>query len=372
MSMLEKSFTFPGRGPGSRHEVVNLSFGDPAARPHVHVQGGLHADEGPGMMTARILADLLAEAEAQGRFRGHVTVVPFANPLGLGQVLHGDHSGRFDLYDGRNFNRDYPDLTDEVAAGVANRLGDDGDDNERLIREAMAAALAQHRPVGPADTLRHHLMGLAIAADVVLDLHCDGEAEMHLYTQPAANDRLAPLAALLGCRAVLLAEISGGRPFDEALGAPWQALAARFPDRPIPLGCATCTVELRGRSDVSRALGLRDAGAILDYLVCLGVLTGAVDLPAALCEPTPLAGSEALSAPAAGLLSYAVDLGARVEPGDVVAEITDLVTGTVTPVQASTSGIFYARPATRIAEAGKRLGKIAGAVAFRDGPLLSP
>jgi uncharacterized protein len=372
MSMLEKSFTFAGRGPGNRHEVANLSFGDPAARPHVHVQGGLHADEGPGMMTARMLADLLGEAERSGQLRGHVTIVPFANPIGLAQVLHGDHSGRFDLYDGRNFNRDYPDLTAEVAARIGDRLGQDGDENVRLIREALAAALAQHFPVGPADTLRHHLMGLAISADVVLDLHCDGEAEVHLYTQPAALDRLAPLAAFLGCRAVLLAEVSGGSPFDEALGGPWQALAARFPDRPIPLGCATCTVELRGRSDVSRTLGLKDAGAIFDYLVHLGVLTGAVEVPDALCSPTPLAGSEALSAPVAGLLSYAVDLGADVDPGDVVAEITDLFTGAVTPITASTSGTFYARPATRIAEVGKRLGKIAGSVAFRDGPLLSP
>ena len=42
-------------------------------------------------------ADLLAQVEAHGRLRGRVTVVPFANPLGLGQVLHGDHTGRFDL-----------------------------------------------------------------------------------------------------------------------------------------------------------------------------------------------------------------------------------------------------------------------------------
>lgn len=372
MSKREESFTFAGRGPGSCHEVVNLCFGDPAARPHVHVQGGLHADEGPGMMTARMLADLLAQAEREGRIHGRITVVPFANPLGLGQVVHGDHSGRFDLYDGRNFNRDYPDLTNEVAVCIADRLGENGDDNIRLIREAMAAALAQRSPVGPADTLRHHLMGIAISADVVLDLHCDGEAEMHLYTQPAAIERLAPLAALLGCRAVLLAEVSGGSPFDEAIGGPWQTLAERFEDRPIPVGCVTCTVELRGRSDVSRTLGLKDAGAILDYLVHLGVLKGSVDLPDALCKPTPLAGSEALSAPIAGLVSYVVELGAHVEQNDVVAEIVDLVTGMVIPVRASTSGIFYARPATRIAEVGKRLGKIAGAVAFRDGPLLSP
>ncbi len=110
----------------------------------------------------------------------------------------------------------------------------------------------------------------------------------------------------------------------------------------------------------------------MDYLTHLGALAGDVNLPAALCEPTPLAGSEALSAPVAGLVSYVADLGASVAAGDVVADITDLATGAVTPVHAGTSGVFYARPATRIAEVAKRLGKIAGRTPFRDGLLLSP
>ncbi|WP_051108187.1 succinylglutamate desuccinylase/aspartoacylase family protein [Yoonia vestfoldensis] len=365
-------FNFAGRGAGTKHSVTAFTFGDPDARPHVHIQGGLHADEGPGMMVARLLADLLAVAEKDGRMIGTLTVVPFANSLGLGQILHGDHAGRFDFYDGRNFNRDYPDLAERVAARVAHDLTLDEAANRALIRTALSAALQDHEPVGPVETLRHHLMGCAMQADVVLDLHCDGEAAMHLYTQPAAWPTFAPLAALTGCRAALLAEVSGGNPFDEAVSGPWTALSARFPDHPIPLGCISTTLELRGRSDVCRDMGMRDAQAIMDYLIWLGALTGSVDLPDAACAPTPLAGSEALTAPVAGLLSYPVPVGTQVTAGQVVAEITDLDTGTVTPVQATTSGVFYARPATRIAEAGKRLGKIAGSVPFRDGALLSP
>ncbi|UXU76438.1 MULTISPECIES: succinylglutamate desuccinylase/aspartoacylase family protein [unclassified Paracoccus (in: a-proteobacteria)] len=370
--MRERNFSFDGRGAGSRHQVTTLAFGQPGARPHVHVQGGLHADEGPGMMVARLLADRLAEAEAAGQIRGAVTVVPFANPLGLGQVLHGDHSGRFDLYDGRNFNRDYPDLTEAAAENLQGRLGQDAAANAALVRQALRQALSGLRPVGPADVLRHHLMGQALDADVVLDLHCDGEAALHLYTQPQAWPAMQPLAALTGCVAVLLAEVSGGNPFDEALSHPWAALAARFPDHPIPYGCASCTLELRGRADVSRRLGAQDADAIFRYLQHLGVIAGTTEVPEATCQPTPLSGSEALIAPVAGLLSYCVDPGTWVGTGQVVAEITDLESGAVCAVTASTSGVFYARPATRIAEVGKRLGKIAGTVPFRDGPLLSP
>jgi hypothetical protein len=317
-----------------------------------------------------MLADRLTDAEDQ--LRGYVTILPFANPIGLGQVLHGDHSGRFDFYDGRNFNRDYPDLTNAAGALIGDRLGPDASANVDLIRAALVAALDAARPEGPADTLRHRLLRLAVGADVVLDLHCDGEAEVHLYTQPASIGRMLPLAAFTGCRAVLLADESGGHPFDEALSRPWIELARRFPDVPIPAACATCTLELRGRSDVCRDLGAHDAEALYNYLVQIGVVDGSVNLPELNCSPTPLAGSEALTAPAAGLLSYRAKLGAHVAAGEIVAEITDLPTGHVTPVRARTSGIFYARPATRIAEVAKRLGKIAGAEPFRGGLLLSP
>lgn len=371
--MRDITYNLPGRGPGTTHTLHVFSFGADDARPHVHVQGGLHADEGPGMMAARRLIDLLQTAEAEGRLIGHVTVVPAANPVGLGQFLHGDQSGRFDLADGRNFNRDYPDLASAAAERLAGHLGQNETVNTALVRKALAEALEILAPTDPTDLLRHRLLALAFPADVVLDLHCDGEAEVHLYTGPDCLAALVPLAALLGCRAILLAERSGGAPFDEALSRPWADLAARFADVPLPTGCASCTVELRGRADVSREQGLRDVKAILGYLTHLGVLSGtAPALPAPLCQPTPLAGSEALTAPVAGLLSYTAPLGAMLAEGDLVAEITDPLTGAVTPIRAGTAGVFYARPATRIAEAGKRLAKIAGATPFRNGPLLSP
>ena len=84
--MLDHDHSFAGRGPGTMHQVRTLSFGDPTARPHVHVQGGLHADEGPGMMVARLLADQLAQMG--DRVRGHVTVVPMF--LGTGKHARED------------------------------------------------------------------------------------------------------------------------------------------------------------------------------------------------------------------------------------------------------------------------------------------
>ncbi|WP_075289402.1 succinylglutamate desuccinylase/aspartoacylase domain-containing protein [Pararhizobium arenae] len=370
--MHEHFIDIPGRATGTIHRLTWFSFGDGNDGPHVYVQGGLHADEGPGMLAARLLIDRLIEEDRAGSIRGRLTIVPAANPLAFGQFLHGDQQGRFDHYDGRNFNRDYPDLAAKAVSLVADILDDDPQANVARIRQALLEALETTVPSAPSDRLRHALMRLALAADIVVDLHCDGEAEVHLYTQPGSLKRVLPLAALTRCRAVLVADVSGGEPFDEALTRPWSVIAGTFADKPIPQGCASCTLELRGRGDVDRKVAADDAAALVEYLRHVGVLAGEPTIPALCCEPTPLAGSEALVAPVSGLLSYSVPLGHFIDAGEIVAEITDPVTGALHPVRARTSGVFYARPATRIAEIDKRLGKIAGIHPFRNGPLLSP
>lgn len=56
----------------------------------------------PAILVTRQLQEKLALLEVQGRLRGEIVLVPFANPLGLSQQVLGQHQGRFDLSDGRN------------------------------------------------------------------------------------------------------------------------------------------------------------------------------------------------------------------------------------------------------------------------------
>ncbi|NVD41954.1 succinylglutamate desuccinylase/aspartoacylase family protein [Ensifer sp. HO-A22] len=371
--MKETIFDIEGQGPGTRHRLKCVEFGSNEGSPIVYIQGGLHADEAPGIIVAHALCETLAELEAASAISGRVRVVPVANPVGLSQFALGQQEGRFDLYDGRNFNRHYPDFGPMLSGRLSGRLGNDASINAAVIRAELKLLIDEWDVVTPSDHVRKCLMNLAIDADYVLDLHCDGEAEVHLYTQPLFAQTFSSLATRLQARAVLLAEISGLNPFDEALVRPWLDLARELPDMNIPLGCASTTVELRGRSDVDRQRARSDAEGIVDFLRELGIVKGSAgQAPAKLCEPTPLAGSEAVVSPSAGVVSYAIDLGQEVIAGDVVAEIIDPLSGTVTAVKARTSGVFYARADSRIAERGKRLGKIAGKEMFRNGPLLSP
>jgi uncharacterized protein len=371
--MITDSYAIPAGSPGTSHHLIVHRFGRQGARPCVYIQAALHADEIPGMICAQSLRRELVAIEAAGDLIGEVVLVPVANPLGLGQQVLGQPVGRFSLSDGGNFNRDFPALGEGLIARIGDRLGYESEANAALIRQALIEELDARPALTAAEHLKTTLLGLALPADLVLDLHCDAEAAMHLYTHTASAETFAPLAAHLGARAVLLAEVSGGDPFDEALSRPWAELARAVPHLPVLFGCHSVTVELRGQRDVDHAMADSDAAAILAFLRHAGVIAGGPPaLPETLCRPTALEASEPITAPSSGILIYRREVGESVSAGEVIAKIIDPLTGEATEVATQSDGVFYARSSLRFATPGKRLGKVAGTSAKRSGKLLSP
>jgi uncharacterized protein len=361
--------------PGTRQELVSLHHGTPDQGPKVVIQASLHADEVPGMLVAHHLRSRLAALDAAGAVTGEVVLVPAANPIGLAQWMLRAPQGRFEWAAGENFNRHFADLTAAVFERVGSELGAGATANVARVRAALREAVAALPVATPLEHLRKTLLGLAIDADTVLDLHCDGEASLHLYTTRAT---WAPqgelLARCLGAELALLADRSGGDPFDEACSMVWCDLAARLrPDQPLPPSCLAATIELRGEHDVDHALASRDAEAILAYLHHCGAirLDPPPPLPTACCEPTPLAGSIPMNAPHGGVLVFLRDVGERVRQGDPIAEVIDPLTGQASVVASPVDGLFFARECKRFAIAGMPIGKVAGRDPLRSGSLLS-
>ncbi|KAB0579344.1 succinylglutamate desuccinylase/aspartoacylase family protein [Ideonella dechloratans] len=363
--------------PGTTHELVSLHYGTPGQGPKVTIQGSLHADEVPGMLVAHHLRNHLDALEAAGRLRGEVVLVPMANPLGVGQWVLRGFQGRFELHSGENFNRHFANLTDAVLDRVMDRLGADAAENVRLVRGALREAVAALGATSPLESLRKTLLGLAIDADVVLDLHCDGEALLHLYTTPQTwpgDGQL--LARCIGAELALLAERSGGDPFDEACSMVWPQLAERLgPAKPLPPACMAATIELRGEADVRHDLAAADAQGIVDFLIQRGVVApegGTLPaLPPLKREATPLAGSIPVVAPTGGMVVFLQVPGASVVAGQPLVDLIDPLTGQVTTLGAPVDGLFFARDLRRFAVAGMSLGKVAGREATRAGSLLS-
>jgi len=366
MPVLKSRIRLPSMTPGTTRSIAWLRFGHAGARPKVYIQAAIHANELPGAMALHHLMPMLTKADRAGRIKGEVIVVPTVNPIGQSQLVGNTHLGRYDLLSRDNFNRNWPDLSDAVAERVGPRLGRGATANVDLIRKAALAALKAMRPINELQTMRVEMLKLSVDADIVLDLHCDMDAALHLFTAaPDINEGAAQeLAADLGVQATLYNE-----PFAEALtfsgvnGAMWPRLAARFPQAAIPQGCLSCTVELRSQHDVNHELGASDAANLYRYLVRRGVVAGrAAPLPRLKSAPTPISGMDVGYCPVRGFIVYRLAAGAKLKKGDVVCEIIDPTDPrgprARTPLRSRTDGVLFSR---------KRDGGLAwpGMVAFR-------
>lgn len=368
------------RSIGTRRHLALHRYGERGARPKAYLQASLHANELPAMLVAQHLVALLDDAEAAGRVRGEIVVVPAANPIGLDQVIDDVHLGRYELSGGQNFNRGFDDRTALAAERLAGRLGGDAAENVRLVRETLVDLVSTQRPASELESLRQHLLANAIDADFVLDLHSADEAVMHLYFGEARWPDGADLSAEIGSRATLLAAASGGDPFDEVFGNLWAKLRQRLGEaHPLPDACMSATLEYRGNADVDDGLAAADAAALLRFLMRRGLVTGNPGpLPEPLCAATPLAAVETLYAPAAGFVVYKVPLGARLRAGELVAELIDPLAEDAArrrlPIHAGTAGFLYQRKRLRLVRPGQPFARIAGErpLANRAGPLLEP
>ncbi len=366
--------------PGTQTVITAFHYGPQQAGRKVYIQASLHADELPGSLAAWKLCQRLQELESQQCLQAQVVVVPLCNPLGLRQAVLHKQIGRFDMATGHNYNRLYgisffADTLARLQAQGASALGADANSNRQTIRAAMHAALAAYQPGSEQDALHRALLQMACDADLVLDLHCDKNAVMHLYTLPQIWPDLEPLACWLGSQCQIVSEDSQANSFDEIVATPWLKLQQLFPHAAIPLACHAATVELRGEYDLSHQWAQQDADAILQYLHHLGDVRlpqqAVQPRPPLLRTPHPLSGMAYVAAPASGVVLYQAQPGDWVRQGDVVAELIDPLQPGSTPVISPIDGFVFAIEVVRFAGLGQPLLSISG-TADRGHTGLSP
>lgn len=341
-----------GETPGIAYElIVHRLAGSDASAPHVYIQAALHADERPGVAALHYLIPMLEQAEAEGRLRGSLTLVPHANPIGAAQHHYGEHMGRFSTGTRVNFNRDFP-VPDETGA--------------RRLDAAASPVFAERR-------LKSRLLELADGCPIVLDLHCDDEGVQYVYAPEQLWPEMSDIAACLDCEAALLWNAGSDRAFEEAA---FEQMKARAPGGDLSGHCVT-TVELRGQNDVDPALGRKDAEGIYRFLVGRGVVAADGKAAPALGKTfvgKPIRHVEMMLAPVGGTILFHVAPGDRVEAGQLVAEIVvnpGRPDGAVA-IKAPQAGFVLTRRIRRFIRMGDNLLKIIGdapAVASRKGAL---
>lgn len=342
--------------------LVVHRFGIPGARPKVYLQGALHADEVSATMALAQLTDLLQAVDDE--ITGEIVVVPHCNPLGAKQFILGRHLGRFSL-DGRNFNRALP----QVGTRVVDRLKQLGPE-QQTKGEALrigAEILGDLTRLGsPVERLQAALVGLAWGSDVILDVHADMEATLHLYTSGKSWPVFQPLAQRLEIPVVILADQSADSPFDEVHSDAWAIINGHLGERPDQPAFrpAACTLELRGLYDVTSEWAASDGRALRDFLVQLGAVTGTRESAAdAVPLVTTLDAVEVVRSTVTGVVVHLKPLGANVVAGDRLARLhvpfEPDPTKSWHDVVAGTDGVVFARWHQRMIQAGMAVVKIA-------------
>lgn len=290
---------------GDAVQVGAWRYAGDGSGPNVHLQAGVHADEIAGMLVLHLLMQRLQVAEAQARLKGNITVVPQANPLGIGQFRQGRILGRFHDATGHNFNRGF-------------------DQSATMARPSTCVQQWQKK-----------LLQLAAPADVMLDLHTDDEALPYLYVHRSFWPRGRELAAAMQMDVAIIWDDGGDGSFEETIIAPWlregvtgQRMAA--------------TLELRGQGDVSDRFAQSDAQGLYNWLCGCGVIDESVapaDWPV---EAVEMSHMETIIAPQPGVLIFEKELGDFVEKGHRFARILR------TPGDPSSEVVLHAEQAGRL------------------------
>lgn len=328
-----------GDTDGIAYEFPVLRFkGSDGSAPRAYLQAALHGGEMPGVVAIDRLMPMLLAAEREGRIRGDITIVPWANPIGRSQYLIGDLQGRFHLGTRTNFNRDFP-----------------------LVERPDAALLLAEDALPTADQrLKVRLLALSLGHQIVLDLHCDDEGVYYLYVPAALWPAMADCAAAMGVEAIILWEGSSGASFDEASAHPYLGAGQET----VRQRLVATTAELRGVLDVERETADSDAAGLYRLLVGRGVVEDGGVRETATFEGlvAPIENVEMVLAPRAGVILYDVKPGDTVAAGQRLASIVHAPgeEGGSTDVFAPQAGYILTRRSHRQTRAGDDLLKLVG------------
>ncbi|MGF6836416.1 putative deacylase [Paraburkholderia youngii] len=361
----------PSPAPGVQLTLLAHQFGKRGNGRSVYLHAGLHADEHPGLLVLQHLLAMLVQLDAAGLIDGLVTVVPYANPIGMSQRLFGAVVGRFDFENGENFNRNFPRLDQQVAAHVADVS--DRTNTPEIYRTLFADMLGKATATTPSQALKLELARLAIEHDIVLDLHCDTDCIAHVYASELQASRATLLAEIMGAPVLLLEpHDAGGGAFDQVHSSAWGTVQAAGLLSEYQSGFSA-TIELRGQADVNDEPAAADASNLLRFLGSERVLSAQ-----ALCAPAPvtqtasvfpLDGASHVPCPCAGVIVYRKAPGDRVSVGEVIAEVVRLdgrEFNQRVPILSTVDGLMIVRQLKKLVRPGERAALLAGKRPVRD------
>lgn len=346
---------------GTTKTISVFRFGNQKSAQRVYIQAGLHAGEHPGLLVAHELILKLKRLEEQDLIQGRVDIVPVANPIGMAQFLNGEINGRYDFLERKNFNRGFNQkLIHQVLAEQEKK---NKFENEPELYDYICNQLRNLKPRTHSEALKNILLGEALGANIMLDLHCDGESIPHIYSNRKNVDLARRVAANMAFNTLVLSdEHNNSDAFDDLFNYTVNHVESFFSNKTSLYGAVT--IELRGRADVSEEFANQDSDGIISFLGEIGLLKkqskNTEDIKTH--PEIPLHTIQEVFSSSAGIIVHCKNLGDTVLAGETIAKIIDPLSDCSDPVEIVKSekkGRIFSRHISKLAFPGMEIAKIA-------------
>jgi uncharacterized protein len=318
---------------GDRLSLQVYQFQGAIPGKKAYLQSNLHGAEISGNAVIYQLIEFFMSLDSS-QLIGEVWLVPVCNPVGVSQRSHHFSPGRYNLYDGEDWNRifwDFEKQGEDILGFAKSHMNLDADTIKANYRKEMAVSFAKElaRINAPScrpytELYRYQLQSLCLDADYVLDLHSSTNQSLdYLY---CFSSREESAKAFLLDRGILMDDYDGDA-FDEAFLKPWLALEKVLAKlgSAIEFDIESWTLELGSGMELnpeSVANGLR---GIKNYLASKGLLKiDGFPLPETVTHEvifTPKNSVKKYYAPAGGMIQNRVPLGSSIKKGDRLYQI---------------------------------------------------
>ncbi|ARV62254.1 succinylglutamate desuccinylase [Nostocales cyanobacterium HT-58-2] len=323
----------------------------------VYIQSNLHGAEIAGNAVIHQLIEFLQTVNHTDLF-GEIWLVPVCNPMGTNERSHVFSSGRYCVYEAKDWNRifwDYEKEADDLLAFAKSQIHFELEVVRKnylaIIQQKIAKVLEKINSYSGAsytERFSYKLQSLCLDADYLIDLHSHTNLGLnYLYVFRNREESAKSFLLEFGIQF----DKYDGDAFDEAFIKPWLALEKCFKQlgREVRFDVEAWTLELGTGMQMNPSSVEKGVRGVKNYLAHKGVLQ-IPEFPikdSISHEMTFTFRSHAKKyyAPTGGMVQARVELGSFVKAGERIYQILSFnkegKLPTVIDVKAEQDGLVY-------------------------------
>ena len=297
-----------------------------------YIQSNLHGAEIVGNAVIHKLITYLCCLD-DSQLTGEIWLVPVCNPLGTNQRNHFFPTGRFNSYDGRDWNRifwDYEKECDNLEAFANSQLNFEPEFIRKNYLQQIQTAFNQQLQktenlagVPYSQYYRCQLQSLCLDANYLIDIHSSSNQALdYLYCFQTREDSARYFDLNYG---IIMTEYDGDA-FDEAFMKPWLALEKKLAKlgKKVKFDVEAWTLELGSGMKINPDSVKKGVAGIKNYLRQKDILTSSDDEINLQSKSIKLFTREQVSkyyATGGGMIQNRVPLGTTVETGEKLYQL---------------------------------------------------